>query len=131
MRNVAHTRIGLSGYSYRPWQGPGRFYPEDLKPTEFLSYYARRYDTVELDGTWYRMPSDGMVGAWIAQTPESFLFSPKAHRQITHFRRLKPEALESVCVMVERLASLTAAGRLGPILLQLPPNLARDDGRLE
>ena len=128
---MAAIRIGLSGYSYRPWQGEGRFYPEDLKPAEFLSYYSRRYDTVELDGTWYRIPAETMIQAWLAHTPAGFLFSPKAHRQITHLRRLKPEAMESVRFMIERFASLAAAGRLGPILLQLPPNLRRDDGRLE
>jgi len=130
-QDMAETRIGLSGYSYRPWQGPGRFYPEDLKPTQFLSYYARRYNCVELDGTWYRMPSDAMIRAWMTQTPDGFLFAPKAHRQVTHYRRLKPEALESLRVMMERLASLATVRRLGPILLQLPPNLPRDDGRLE
>jgi len=128
---MARTHIGLSGYSYKLWQGPGRFYPEGLKQAQFLSYYAGRYDTVELDGTWYRMPSEEMVRAWLAHTPEGFLFAPKAHRQITHFRRLKPEALESVRFMIERCAPLAASGRLGPILLQLPPNLGRDDGRLE
>jgi len=128
---MARVRIGLSGYSYKPWQGPGRFYPEGLKQTQFLNYYAGRYDTVELDGTWYRMPSEQMVQAWLERTPDHFLFAPKAHRQITHLRRLKPEALEPVRVMLERLAPLAAAGRLGPVLLQLPPNLRRDDLRLQ
>ena len=128
---MARTHIGLSGYSYKLWQGPGRFYPEGLKQAQFLSYYASRYHTVELDGTWYRMPSEEMVRAWLAHTPEGFLFAPKAHRQVTHLRRLKPEALESVRFMMERCAPLAASGRLGPILLQLPPNLQRDDGRLE
>ena len=127
---MARIHIGLSGYSYKPWQGPGRFYPEDLKQAQFLSYYASRYDTVELDGTWYRMPSEEMVCAWLAHTPEGFLFAPKAHRQVTHLHRLKPEALESLSFMIGRCAPLSASGRLGPILLQLPPNLRRDDGRL-
>src|SRR3989440_4509845 len=127
---MARIHIGLSGYSYKPWQGPGRFYPEGLKQAEFLSYYASRYDTVELDGTWYRMPSEEMVRAWLAHTPEGFLFAPKAHRQVTHLHRLKPEALESLSFMIGRCAPLSASGRLGPILLQLPPNLRRDDGRL-
>jgi uncharacterized protein YecE (DUF72 family) len=86
---------------------------------------------VENDGTWYRMPTTQMVHAWMDQTPQSFLFAPKVHRQVTHLRRLKPEALEPLFVMLERLGPLAAAHRLGPVLLQLPPNLQRDDGRLE
>ena len=124
-------RIGLSGYSYKAWQGPGRFYPEGLKGTQFLAHYAGRYETVELDGTWYRMPTAKMVQGWIDQTPEHFIFAVKVHRQVTHLRRLKPEALEPLGVMLERLAPLATAKRLGPILLQLPPNLKRDDSRLK
>lgn len=127
---MARLLIGLSGYSYKPWQGPGRFYPIGLKPTEFLSYYATRYETVELDGIWYRMPSEATVRTWIASTPSHFLFAPKVHRQITHIHRLKPEALSVVHVMLDRLAPLRERGRLGPLLLQLPPNLHRDDDRL-
>jgi uncharacterized protein YecE (DUF72 family) len=127
---MARIHIGLSGYSYKPWQGPDRFYPEGLKPANFLRHYAARFETVELDGTWYRMPSDQAVRAWADQTPEGFVFCPKAHRQITHLRRLKPEALESLQFMMERLSPLAACGRLGPVLLQLPPNLRRDDDRL-
>ena len=55
---MAKAHVGLSGYSYKPWQGPGRFYPPTLKQNEFLRYYATRYDTVELDGVWYRLPSE-------------------------------------------------------------------------
>jgi len=133
MEQGHHTRrihIGLSGYSYKPWQGPGRFYPAGLKPTEFLRYYADRYNTVELDGTWYRLPSEGMVRSWMELTPQRFVFAPKAHRRITHMQRLKPEALSSVEVMVDRLGPLRDAGRLGPVLLQLPPNFKQDDERL-
>jgi uncharacterized protein YecE (DUF72 family) len=122
--------VGLSGYSYKAWRGIDRFYPIELKPPQFLRHYATRYETVELDGTWYRMPTAQMVRAWIDQTPDQFLFTPKAHRQITHLRRLKPEALEPLQVMLERLAPLIEASRLGPVLLQLPPNLRRDDDRL-
>ena len=126
-----HIHIGLSGYSYKPWQGPGRFYPEGLKQAEFLRYYAKRYETVELDGTWYRLPSEGTVRSWIELTPSRFLFAPKAHRRITHLQRLKPEALSSVQVMLERLEPLRTANRLAPILLQLPPNFRYDREKLE
>lgn len=122
--------IGLSGYSYKPWQGPGRFYPEKLKSAEFLRYYASRFKTVELDGIWYRLPTEQMVRGWIDQTSSSFIFAPKAHRQITHMHRLRPDAIAFVQLMLDRLTPLMEQKRLGPILLQLPPNFRRDDDRL-
>jgi uncharacterized protein YecE (DUF72 family) len=128
---ISRIAIGLSGFSYKPWQGPGRFYPETLKAAEFLRYYAGRYTTVELDGLWYRLPSEKTVLSWIDQTPAYFLFAPKAHRQITHIHRLKPDALSFVRLMLDRLAPLREGGRLGPVLLQLPPTLRRNDDRLE
>ena len=122
--------IGLSGYSYKPWQGKGRFYPEKLKSAEFLRYYAGRFNTVELDGMWYRLPTEQTVQGWLEQTPSSFIFSPKAHRQITRMHRLRPDALIFVKTMLDRLAPVIRQKRLGPILLQLPPNFTRDDDRL-
>ena len=127
---MARAHIGLSGYSYKPWQGPDRFYPPDLKQTAFLRYYATRYDTVELDGLWYRLPSEKAVADWLASTPSHFLFAPKVHRQITHRFRLKPECYEFLQVILNRLNPLAAANRLGPLLVQLPPNMKRDDDRL-
>jgi uncharacterized protein YecE (DUF72 family) len=127
---MAHIHIGLSGYSYKPWQGPGRFYPEKLKSAEFLRHYASRFHTVELDGIWYRLPTDQMVRGWLEQTPSTFIFAPKAHRQITHMHRLRPDALTFVQLMLDRLAPLVEQKRLGPVLLQLPPNFRRDEGRL-
>lgn len=122
--------IGLSGYSYKPWQGAGRFYPEKLRSAEFLRYYSGHFNTVELDGIWYRLPTEQTVQGWLEQTPSSFIFSPKAHRQITHMHRLRPDALAFVQMMLDRLAPLMEQKRLGPILLQLPPNFKRDDDRL-
>ena len=127
---MADIHIGLSGYSYKPWQGSDRFYPPDLKQPQFLRYYATRYDTVELDGVWYRFPSEAAVQAWIEQTPPGFMFCPKAHREITHFKRLSPESLSTVDFMLQRLAPLAASHKLGPILLQLPPNLRQNLDRL-
>jgi uncharacterized protein YecE (DUF72 family) len=127
---MAQVHIGLSGYSYKPWQGADRFYPPTLKQAEFLGYYAGRYDTVEMDGVWYRLPSDKAVADWLASTPPHFLFAPKVHRQITHRARLKPECYDFIQVMLTRLKPLMSASRLGPLLLQLPPNMKRDDARL-
>jgi uncharacterized protein YecE (DUF72 family) len=127
---MAQAHIGLSGYSYKPWQGEGRFYPPTLKQARFLSYYATRYDTVELDGVWYRLPTEKAVADWLASTPLHFSFSPKVHRQITHRARLKPECYDFIHVLLGRLNALASAKRLGPLLIQLPPNLGRDDDRL-
>ncbi len=127
---MVHIFIGLSGYLYKPWQGPGRFYPEGFKSSEFLRYYATRYRTVELDGVWYRLPTEETVRSWIEQTPPTFLFAAKAHRRITHMSRLKPEALSFVHLMLDRLAPLADSRRLGPILIQLLPTLRRDDACL-
>ncbi len=127
---MARCYVGLSGYSYKAWQGPDRFYPVGLKPDAFLRHYAGRYSTVELDGLWYRLPTAKAVQAWLDHSPAHFVFAPKAHRQITHIQRLKPEGWPTLTAMLERLEPLRQAGRLGPILLQLPPNLPRDDGRL-
>ena len=127
---MARAHIGLSGYSYKPWQGPDRFYPPELKQAAFLGYYATRYDTVELDGLWYRLPTEKAVADWLASTPSPFFFAPKVHRQITHRFRLKPECYDFVQVMLNRLKPLATANRLGPLLIQLPPNMKRDDDRL-
>ena len=127
---MAQAYIGLSGYSYKAWQGPGRFYPPTLKQAGFLGYYATRYDTVELDGVWYRLPSEKAVADWLAATPPHFIFAPKVHRQISHRSRLKPESHDFIRVMLGRLSALASAKRLGPLLIQLPPNLMRDDDRL-
>lgn len=78
---------------------------------------------------WYRLPTEQTVQGWLEQTPSSFIFSPKAHRQITHMHRLRPDALLFVKTMLDRLAPVIRQKRLGPILLQLPPNFTRDDDR--
>jgi uncharacterized protein YecE (DUF72 family) len=122
--------IGLSGYSYKPWQGEDRFYPVGLKQSAFLDFYKDRYDAVEMDGTWYKMPGEKQVSDWHANTPDDFRFSFKLHRNITHVARLKPESIDSLQFMLKRLGPLAAAGKLGPLLIQLPPNLKRSDERL-
>jgi len=101
-----------------------------LKQAGFLGYYATRYDTVELDGVWYRLPTEKAVADWLTSTPADFLFAPKVHRQITHRARLKPECYDFIQVMLNRLKPLASAERLGPLLIQLPPNMKRDDDRL-
>jgi uncharacterized protein YecE (DUF72 family) len=120
------VHAGTSGFSYKEWRGA--FYPEKLPADEMLSYYADRFDTVEINNTFYRMPSTKQLGAWAAQVPPGFTFALKASRQITHSKRLK-EAHEAVAYLFQQLAALDE--RLGPVLFQLPPNLKKDLPRLE
>jgi uncharacterized protein YecE (DUF72 family) len=119
------VRAGASGYSYKPWKGP--FYPPDLPDAEMLAYYAARLPTVEINNTFYRMPSTKMLEDWAARTPDHFRFALKASRRITHLQRLK-DVGESVEHLLKTSSVLGA--RLGPLLFQLPPYLRKDVERL-
>ncbi|HRI42623.1 MAG TPA: DUF72 domain-containing protein [Fimbriimonadaceae bacterium] len=127
---MARVFVGLSGFSYKEWQGEGLFYPPEIKAKDFLRFYAERYPSVEADGTWYRMPTEKGVEGWIAATPDLFRFAPKMHRNVTHVGRLKPDTLDSVRFFLKRLRPMADADKLGPILIQLPPNMKRNDERL-
>lgn len=127
---MPEIRVGLSGYSYKPWQGEDRFYPVGLKQADFLKFYQTRYDCVEMDGTWYRMPSEKAVEEWNAKADDNFRYSFKLHRDITHMKRLKLDSMDSVRFMLKRLGPIAAAGKLAPFLIQLPPNFKRNDERL-
>ena len=119
-------RIGCSGWNYKSWHH--RFYPDGLSPKDWLRHYARRFDTVEVNNTFYRLPEETTFAAWRAQTPSRFLMAIKASRFLTHIKRLRdPEE------PLERLFSRAAAlgPRLGPVLYQLPANFHCDLGRLE
>jgi uncharacterized protein YecE (DUF72 family) len=120
------VRAGTSGFSYREWKGS--FYPDDLSNDAMLGYYAERFGTVEINNTYYRMPSESLLEGWAEQVPESFRFVLKANRQITHFKRLKPEAVEPMEYFWSKATTLQQ--RLGPILVQLPPNFKKDVDRL-
>jgi uncharacterized protein YecE (DUF72 family) len=118
---------GMSGYSYSEWKGT--FYPDDARPADFLKLYSQRLATVEINNTFYRFPSPQTIAEWGAQTPPEFRFALKANRRITHFSRLGPSSREHIVDFVERCGQL--GDRLGCILFQLPPDLARDDARLD
>ncbi len=128
---MASVHIGLSGFAYKPWQGEDRFYPPELKAKEFFGYYSTQFDTVEMDGTWYRMPSEAAVEGWIAQAPPGFSYTFKVHRQVSHMSRLKDTGIESLQFFVKRLKPALDAGLVGCVYIQLPPNLKRTDDRLE
>jgi uncharacterized protein YecE (DUF72 family) len=124
------TRIvaGASGYSYKEWKGT--FYPEKTKPGEMLPFYSARLPTVEINNSFYRMPRTTMLEDWVKCTPESFRFSIKASRRITHIARLKPESVgDSVDFLYRALESL--GSKRGPVLFQTPPLLKKDLARLE
>jgi len=110
--------VGTSGWQYRHWRGV--LYPPDVPQKRWLEHYAASYATVENDGTFYRLPTRETFADWQARTPDDFVMAIKASRYLTHIRRLRDPAGP-----VERL--MHAAGglgrRLGPVLLQLPPNL--------
>lgn len=118
---------GASGYSFKEWKGG--FYPADIKPEAMLGWYAERLPSVEINNTFYRMPSAGVLDNWARATPEGFRFAIKASRRITHLARLKPEtAGDSVDYLYRNLAAL--GSKRGPVLFQLPPTLKKDLSRL-
>ncbi|MBC6980259.1 DUF72 domain-containing protein [Caulobacter sp. 17J80-11] len=122
---MADLRVGTSGWTYKDWIGP--FYPEGTKAAGLLAWYASRFDTTEINASFYRVPSEKAVATWRERTPEGFLFAWKASRFITHTKRLK-DVGESLGFIFGRMDGL--GDRFGPVLFQLPPNLKRDDERL-
>jgi uncharacterized protein YecE (DUF72 family) len=118
-------RIGTSGFIHEHWRR--RFYPPSARGSE-LELYARTFDTVELNVTFYRMPPSATFRSWAARVPDGFLFAVKASRYLTHVLRLR-EPRSAVALLVERAGELGA--HLGPILIQLPPDLELDHAALE
>jgi uncharacterized protein YecE (DUF72 family) len=118
--------IGTSGYSYPAWKGS--FYPEKLPAKQFLNYYATQFDTVEINGTFRRLPNEKMMADWSSQTPENFRFVLKAPQAITHIKRLRECESE-----LQRVADCVGLlhHRGAPVLFQLPPNFKKDLPRLE
>jgi len=122
--------LGLSGYSYKEWQGDGLFYPPGIKQAKYLEYYATRLNSLEAVGVAYALPSEDSVQKWIAETPDDFVFAPKMHQKVTDFKRLKPECYGEVELFVKRFEPLAKANKLGPILILLPANFKRNDDLL-
>src|SRR5919108_524951 len=127
-RRVKPVRIGCSGWMYDSWRG--RLYPEKLAKRRWLEEYARSFDTVEVNSTFYRLARREAVAGWVEQTSPAFEFAVKASRYLTHIRRLGDIA-DGIKRFYEPLEPMIEAGRLGPVLWQLPENFHRDDARLE
>jgi uncharacterized protein YecE (DUF72 family) len=118
-------RVGTSGWQYDDWKG--LFYPEDLPKDRWFSYYAEHFDTVEVNNTFYHLPSQDAFDAWREQAPAGFLYTLKFSRYGTQMKKLKDpeEVIRNFMQRAERLKSF-----LGPILVQLPPHWKSNPGRL-
>ena len=123
----AAIHAGTSGWAYPLWKPA--FYPEKLPQKKFLEFYASRMNSVEVNYTFRAFPTPTLVANWLAATPEGFRFSFKAPQRITHIGRLR-NCHEAVDRFVSVLEPMRAAGKLGPLLFQLPPNFKADAAQL-
>ncbi|HEY7791755.1 MAG TPA: DUF72 domain-containing protein [Vicinamibacterales bacterium] len=119
-------QVGTSGYNYPEWKGS--FYPADLATAKMLPYYADRFPTVEINYTFYRAPTETLLAGWARATPDSFRFTLKAPRRITHDAKLRgvSELTRNFCAV-----AATLGPKLGALLFQLPPSLKKDLPRLD
>lgn len=123
---MSQLRIGCSGWTYKDWKGP--FYPKETRDADRFAYYATRFDTAEINASFYRLPSESMVEGWARRAPDGFTFAWKVSRFITHNKKLK-DCAEPVALVFGRMAPL--GEKEGPRLIQLPPQLRRNDERLK
>jgi uncharacterized protein YecE (DUF72 family) len=121
------VRIGCSGWNYAHWRE--RVYPKGLPPQRWLAHYATLFDTVEVNATFYRLPTRSAVANWVEQTPPGFLFTVKASRYLTHIKRLT-DLGSGVARFYERIEPLVESPKMGPVLWQLPETFHRNDERL-
>ncbi len=117
--------VGTSGWTYDDWAG--KFYPREIKGSERLAFYVTRFDTVEINATFYRLPTQTMLDAWNRRLPEGFHLVVKGSRVITHLKKLS-DCQESLEIFLDRVKQLRA---LRAILWQLPPSLGKDTDRLD
>jgi len=120
--------VGTSGFSYPSWKG--KFYPTDLKSEDFLAYYSKQLNSVEINSSFYASPGPAMIRSWSSKTSENFKFAFKAPRQITHILKLEGKPAVEASQRLEQAVNLLA-GKKGPLLFQLPPYLRLDLKRLE
>ncbi|PYV97927.1 MAG: DUF72 domain-containing protein, partial [Acidobacteria bacterium] len=125
---MAQLFAGTSGWAYPSWKP--EFYPEKLPQKNFLQYYATQLNAVEVNFTFRQLVKETTAQKWIAETPAGFRFSVKAHQVITHIKRLK-KTEDFIPRFLSTIEPLAQAGKLGPVLFQLPPNLKADAQLLE
>jgi uncharacterized protein YecE (DUF72 family) len=125
---MAQLYAGTSGWAYPSWKPD--FYPAKLPQKNFLQHYATQLNTVEVNFTFRQLVKDTTIQKWIAETPAGFRFGVKAHQVITHIKRLK-NTEDFVPRFLATIQPLAQAGKLGPVLFQLPPNLKADTSLLE
>ncbi len=118
--------VGTSGWQYAHWKRA--FYPDKLPQREWLRYFADRFQTVEVNNTFYNLPERSVFEHWRKATPDDFVLAVKMSRYLTHLKRLHDPA-EPVQRFLRRARAL--GPKLGPILLQLPPRMTADVSRLE
>ena len=120
---AGQIRVGTSGYSYKAWKGS--FYPEKLPDREMLQFYSQQLQTVEINHSFYRMPTENLLSQWAKAVPEGFRFALKANQQITHIQRLR-NSENTLKRFLEVASVLNDGDHLGPILVQLPPTFKFD-----
>jgi uncharacterized protein YecE (DUF72 family) len=128
MTNPGKLFVGTSGYAYKEWKGS--FYPEKLSDKAMLSFYAKHFPTVEINYSFYRMPTESALQKWAAEVAPGFRFALKANQRITHIQRLR-NCEESLKRFLQVASVLIEGDHLGPILVQLPPNFKFDAPLLE
>jgi uncharacterized protein YecE (DUF72 family) len=125
---MAQLHAGTSGWAYPSWKP--EFYPAKLAQAKFLSHYATQLNAVEVNFTFRQLLKETTAQKWIAETPATFRFSVKAHQVITHIKRLK-KTEDFVPRFLSTIQPIAQAGKLGPLLFQLPPNMKADTILLE
>jgi len=125
---MAQLHAGTSGWAYAGWKPD--FYPAKLAQKNFLQYYSTQLNTVEVNFTFRQLVKETTIAKWIAETPANFRFGVKAHQVITHIKRLK-KTEDFLPRFMNTVAPLAEAGKMGPILFQLPPNMKADVTVLE
>jgi uncharacterized protein YecE (DUF72 family) len=125
-KNKKHIYIGTSGWHYQHWKGP--FYPEDLPDKDLLSFYSERFDTAEINHSFYQIPEKKTLQKWSRAAGKNFIFAAKASRYITHMKKLKDprHPVKNFMAKIEALGD-----SLGPVLFQLPPHWKKNAGRLK
>lgn len=124
---MGRVHAGTSGWAYASWKPD--FYPANLSAPKFLNYYASRLNSVEVNYTFGNIVDEELLQRWVQATPPDFQFAVKAHRHITHNKRLRGAARITKAFLAS-LEPLRKANKLGPVLFQLPPNFKCDLGRL-